>query len=97
MNKEEETRIVDFADSMNKLYDEKETLFKEKMELLKLLGNINLETKGAIESARILGTIPSALTSLDALRNINKVIDKFDEQRNQEKEVFMSYTGTRGK
>ena len=97
MNQDEEMRIVDFAESMNKLYDEKERLFREKMELLKLLGNIDLETKGAIESARMLGTIPSALTSLDALRNIRKVIDEFDKDRNREKEVYESYTGTRGK
>ena len=97
MNQDEEMRIVDFAESMNKLYDEKERLFKEKMELLKLLGNIDLETKGAIEAVETLGAIPSALTSLDALRSIKRAIDVFDEQRNQEKEVFESYTGTRGK
>ena len=92
MNQDEEMRIVDFADSMNKLYDEKETLFKEKMELLKLLGNIDLETRGAIESAAMLGGPPSAPTYLHALRQIKKVIDEFDEQRNKDREVWESHT-----
>ena len=96
MNQDEETRIVDFAESMNKIYDEKETLFKEKMELLKLVGNIDAEVKSALNGnwndMRYSGS-----TFLKALRQIKKVIDEFDKDRNKEKEVHESYIGTRGK
>ena len=104
MNQDEEMRIVDFAESMNNIFDEKERvvcentkLFQRIMDFNKLVGNVDLSAKSAIEAAEALGTIPAALTTLEAVRNIKKVIDEFDEQRNQEKEVWKSYTGTRGK
>ena len=108
---EQELEIVDFAESMNNIFDEKEQaikikdrmrcendrLYQDILKFNRLVGNVDLSVKSAIESARMLGTVASALTSLDALRNIRKVIDEFDKDRNQEKEVWESYSGTRGK
>lgn len=110
LNQAEETRIVDFAESMNKVFDEKEQairdrdrtycendkLYKDILKFNKLLGNIDLETKGAIEAAQNVGFHSVATTSLYALRNIRKAIDEFDKDRNREKEVYESYLGTGG-
>ena len=82
MNQDEEMRIVEFADRMNKLYDEKEQaikikdrmrcendrLYQDILKFNRLVGNVDLSIKSTIESAEMLGTVASALTSLDALR-----------------------------